>query len=92
MRLTSKVLPVMSVVTLSFVMFFVKRTPFCLEIELIKISIFLHKVNYPSLYVSLRMRKRAVLSILTVSQLLWELSTKFGLVLFNVIKSFDSVV
>ena len=56
-RLSSEVLPVVSVVALSLIVLLVERTPLCLEIELVVVGILLHSVNYASLQISLRVSK-----------------------------------
>jgi hypothetical protein len=50
---SSEILPIMSVITLSFVVFFVEGAPFCFKIELVKIRIFLHEMNDSGLNISL---------------------------------------
>lgn len=44
-RLSSEILPVMCIIALSLVVFLVEWTPFCLEIEHVKVCILSHKVN-----------------------------------------------
>ena len=90
--LPSEVLPVMSVVTLSFVVFLVERTPFSLEVKHVEVSILLQEVDYSCFDVFHGVSKGAVLTVLALVNVLWELGTELGLVLFNVVETFDSVV
>lgn len=53
-RLSSEVLPVVSVVALGLVVLLVERTPFSLEVELVIVSILLHSMNDASLQIRLR--------------------------------------
>ena len=48
-RLTSKVLPIVRIYALCLVVVLIERTPFCLEIKHIEVSILLHVVNQPRL-------------------------------------------
>ena len=92
MRFSSEVLPVMSVVTLSLVMFLVEWAPLSLEVEHVEIGILLHKVDYSCLNISHRVSEGAVLSIVAVCQVLRELGAELGLVLLYVIESLHSVM
>jgi hypothetical protein len=92
MRFSSKVLPVVRVVTLGLIMLFVERAPFSLEVVHIKVSILLHEVNDSSLDVSLRMCERTEFSILTLRNVLWKLSAKLSLVLLNMVESFYAIM
>jgi hypothetical protein len=57
MRLSPKVLPIMGVVTLGLVVFLIEQAPFGLEIEHVKILVFLHGMNDPGLKVRGRVSK-----------------------------------
>jgi hypothetical protein len=92
MRFPSEVLPVVSIVTLSFIVLLVERTPFSLKVEHIEISVLLHKMDYPCLNVSHRVGEGAVLTIFTVCQVLRKFSAKLGFIFFNMIQSFYSIV
>lgn len=48
MRLPSEILPVVGVVTLGFVVFFIERAPFGFEIKHVKVIVFLHQMDDPS--------------------------------------------
>jgi hypothetical protein len=91
-RLSSEILPVMSIVTLCFVMFFIKGTPFSLKVEHIEVSIFLHEMNNSCLYVSHRMSKGAIVSVFTVVEILREFRAELGLVFLDVIQPFNFIV
>lgn len=65
-RLSSKILPVVSIVALSLIMLFVEGTPLSLKVELIIVSILLHSMNYSCLQIGLGVCERAVLAIIAV--------------------------
>lgn len=90
--LATEILPIVSVVALSFVVLFVKRTPLGLEIEHVKIFIFLHKVYDSRFDISNGVSKGTKLAILTLAQLLGELSAKLSFVLFKMVESFHPVM
>ena len=48
-RLSSKILPIVSIYALCLIMLLVERAPLCLEIEHIEVSILRHIVNHPRL-------------------------------------------
>jgi len=89
---SSEILPIVSIVTLSFIVFFVEWTPLSLKIELIKIWIFLHEMDDSSLDIFLRMSKRTIFSILTLRKMFWKFCTEFSLVFFYVIKAFYPIM
>lgn len=91
-RFTSEVLPVMRIVTLCFVVFFVERTPFCFEIVHVKVSILLHEMYYTSFNVMLRVSERTEFSVFTLCKMLWKFRTKLCLVFLNVIKPLNSIM
>lgn len=90
--LSSEVLLIVSIITLRFVMFFIKWTPFSFEVKHVKIHIFLKIVYNSSFYVFHRMCKWAIVFIITVLNELRKLCTKFRFVLLNMIQSFNSVM
>lgn len=91
-RFSSEVLPIMGIVTLSFVMFFIEGTPFSLKVEHVKISVSLHKMNYSSLYVFRRVSERAELSVIAFMQFFREFCTELSLILFFMVKTFHSIM
>jgi hypothetical protein len=92
MRFSSEVLPVMSIVTLSFIMLFRERTPLCLKIEQVVVLIFCHQMDLSWLQIWIWMCKRTVFAIVTLIKTIWEHSTKLSFILFNMIKSLNSTM
>ena len=90
--LPSKVLPVVSIVTLSFVVFLVEGAPLCLEIEHVEVKVFLHEVDDACLDIAHGVSEGAVLAIFAVSKVFGESSAELCLVLLNMVESLNSVV
>lgn len=89
---SSKVLPVMSIVTLSFVVFLIKRTPFSFKVKHIEVSIFLHEMNYPSFNVLNGVSEGTVLPVFTILKVFRELSAKLCFILLYMIQSLNSIM
>lgn len=77
-----EVLPVMSINTLSFVVFLVVGTPFSFKIEHVEFLVACHFVNKWSFNVLICVRKAAELFVLAF---LSALSAKLSFVLFNMV-------
>lgn len=92
LRFPSKVLPVVCIITLCLVVFLVEWAPFSLKVKHVKVKVFFHVVNDSSFNFSLRMSKWTKIAIFAIYQLLRKFSAEFGLILFNVIQSFNSIV
>jgi hypothetical protein len=91
-RLSSKILPVMSIVALSFVMFLVEWAPLSLEIEHVEVCVFKHEVDYSGFYIFKRVSEWTEVTILTGCYMLRKFGAKFGFIFFNVVESFNSVM
>lgn len=89
MRLSSEILPIVSVNTLSFIVLCVVRAPLRLEVKHKELLISGHFVDQGRFYVEIRVSKRAKLLVLA---LLKSLGTKFCFVLLDMVKSFHLVV
>lgn len=77
---------------MGFVMFFVEGAPFSFEIEHVEIIIALEMVDQPRFKVSLGMRERAKVSILTLRDMFRVLGTVSCFVFFEMVESFDTVM
>lgn len=64
-RLSSKVLPVVSIDTLSLIVLFIEWAPFCLKVKHIKISIFFHLMNKSGFEFFRIMSERTIVTIFT---------------------------
>ena len=92
LRLSSEVLPVMSVLTHSLVVLLIIRAPFSLEVIQIEVRIFVHLMNKTSLDLPRRMSEWAELSIFTSIKVLGVSGTETGLVFLYMVESFHSIV
>jgi len=90
--LSSKVLPVMTVHTLRLVVIIIERTELGLIVVHIEVCVLCHLMNDPLLQLLGAMGERAVVSILTLRQVLWILGAVLGLVLLWMVDTFHSVV
>ena len=92
-RLASKVLPIVRIDTqFSLVVFLFIRTPCCLEVEHVKVAVLLvefDQINWEFLIGVSKSTKLPIIALLILAQ---ERLTKFGLVLFGVVKFFNRVV
>ena len=89
---SSEVLPIVGIITLGLVVFLVLGTPLCLKVVHIEVCVFLEEPNNSGLNVFHRVCERAIVSILTVVYVSWELGTEFSFILFHMIQSFNSVM
>jgi hypothetical protein len=89
---TSEVLPIMSIHTKSFVVLFIKWTKLSFVKIHEEVCVFLHVVNYADLELFGRMGKRAIVSVLTLTQILRVLWTVFGFVFLGMVNRLNSVM
>ena len=89
MWFSPEILPVVSIATLSLIVLGTEGTPLSLKVEHVELLITWHFVDERCLDIQLSVRKRAVLFIFTLIE---GLRTEFGLVLLDVVESFDLVV
>lgn len=92
MGLPPEILPVVSIVALGFIVFFVEWTPFSLKVEHIEISILLQEMDDPCLDIFHRVSKGAILSILALMDVFGELCAELCLVLLHMVKPLYSVM
>jgi hypothetical protein len=87
-RFSSEILKIVSVDTLSFVVFMVVRAPFGFEKENVKVEIRMVRqqvMDQAHFDVFYRMSKRTIVSIFTSSYFIWITVTKFSLIFIFVI-------
>ncbi len=65
-RLSSKVLPIVGIVTLSLIMFLIERTPLSFEVKHVEVIVFLQEMDYPGLNVTLRMSEGTKFSVVAL--------------------------
>ena len=83
----------MSVYTdVSLVVLVAERAPNSLEMEHIKIGIFVHLLKYINRKLILVVSKSAHVPILAIINFLWIGLAKFGFVFFRMVKIFNSIV
>ncbi len=92
LRFSSKILKVMSIVTLSFVVFLVKWTPFSLEIKHVEVLVLGHIMNDSSLDILLWVCEWTKISVLTLMKFFGVSCAKLGLIFLFVVESFHSIV
>ena len=89
MWFSPEILPVVRIATLRLIMLSTEGTPLSLKVEHVELLITWHFVDQRRLDIQLSVSKRAVLFIFTLVE---RLRTEFGLVLLDVVESFDLVV
>ena len=82
-------MPVMGIDTLRFIMVLHERTPFSLEVVHVEIRISRHLMQKSRFDIIDRVSKGAELFVFALARLL---SAKSGLVLFRMVKSFDTIM
>jgi hypothetical protein len=80
------------VITLGFVVFLIKRTPLCLEVEDVEISILGHQMDKSCLQVTHTMGEGAIFTIVTLVNVLPEMSAELSLILLHMVQPFHPVV
>ena len=92
-RLSSEVLPVMSINTPFFIMIFAPWAPYRLKVEHVEVSIFrFYKVQQINCDFILRVSKGTHLSIFTIVHVIWISLAEFTFILLWMIKLLDSIM
>lgn len=93
MWFATKILPVVSVYTdVSLVVLVAERAPNSLEMEHIKIGIFVHLLKNINRKLILVVSKSAHVPILAIINFFWISLAKFGFVFFRMVEIFNSIV
>jgi len=93
--LPSEILVVMRIYTLCLIMFMIIRAPFSfkpINVELDYLPPLFDQPHQPHLYLLYRVRKRAILPVLAIRNLIRIKMTELSLILVLVIKAFDTVM
>ena len=91
-RLSSEILPVVSIDTLSLIVLFVEWTPLCFEVKHVKVGILFHLMNKPCFKLFGIVSEGTIVTILAFTKILRILGAVFRLILFWMINTFDSIV
>lgn len=91
-RFSSEILPIMSIITLGFVMFIKVRTPLSFKVIEIIVHVFFHFVQKSGLHFFFGMSKWTIVKIFTFFKSFGIKIAILCLILFNVIVSFHFIV